>query len=175
MYRQAVEWMEESGKDALAGDIFRWARCAVPAEHAVTGFYAVPACLKECCICSKRCGSGHHCRPALPARCALQAGQMAPGQDPTVGGRPRSCCTAFANYVLIPAPPAAPCRQAIGHLVKTQKWGDAVQLLMRFAASCDNAGARSSQCKAYLGAVVVWLYASNAKQAWMTYQVCGWG
>ncbi len=23
MYRQAVEWMEESGKDALAGDVFR--------------------------------------------------------------------------------------------------------------------------------------------------------
>lgn len=83
MYQQAVEWMEESGKDALAGDVFR---------------------------------------------------------------------------------------QAISHLIKTQKWGDAVRLLMRFAASCDACGARSSQCKAYLGAVVVWLYGQDAKQAWMTYQ-----
>ena len=41
---------------------------------------------------------------------------------------------------------------------------------MRFAASCDACGARSSQCKAYMGAVVVWLYGQDAKQAWMTYQ-----
>ena len=24
MYRQAVEWLEDAGKDALAGDVFRW-------------------------------------------------------------------------------------------------------------------------------------------------------
>ena len=29
MYRSAVEWMEESGKDALAGDVFRSAIEAV--------------------------------------------------------------------------------------------------------------------------------------------------
>lgn len=64
-------------------------------------------------------------------------------------------------------------RQAISHLIRAKKWGDAVNMLMRFAASCDTAGARSSQCKAYLGAVVVWLYAEDAKQAWLTYQVQG--
>lgn len=30
MYRQAVEWMEDSGKDALAGDVFRWAGWSCP-------------------------------------------------------------------------------------------------------------------------------------------------
>lgn len=44
-------------------------------------------------------------------------------------------------------------------------------MLLRFAASCDGAGARNSQCKAYLGAVVVWLYAGKANDAWITYQV----
>lgn len=63
------------------------------------------------------------------------------------------------------------CRQAIGFLVKSGQWHESSNLLMRFAASCDAAGARSSQCKAYLGAVVVWLHAGDAKQAWMTYQV----
>ena len=43
------------------------------------------------------------------------------------------------------------CRQAVAFLVKAQRWADAVNMLMRFAASCDAAGARSSQCKAYLG------------------------
>ena len=44
-------------------------------------------------------------------------------------------------------------------------------MLLRFAASCDASGARNSECKAYLGAVVVWLYAGKAKDAWLTYQV----
>lgn len=64
-----------------------------------------------------------------------------------------------------------PCRQAIAQLVRTEKWADAVSMLLRFAASCDGAGARNSQCKAYLGAVVVWLYAGKAHDAWVTYQV----
>ena len=52
-------------------------------------------------------------------------------------------------------------------------------MLLRFAASCDVSGARNSECKAYLGAVVVWLHAGKAKDAWLTYQVgavlCGAG
>ena len=44
-------------------------------------------------------------------------------------------------------------------------------MLLRFAASCDVSGARNSECKAYLGAVVVWLHAGKAKDAWLTYQV----
>ncbi len=44
-------------------------------------------------------------------------------------------------------------------------------MLMRFAQACDASHATSSQCKAYLGAVVVGLYAGNAAEAWATYQV----
>lgn len=61
-------------------------------------------------------------------------------------------------------------RQAVAQLVRSQKWADAVSMLLRFAASCDGMGARNSQCKAYLGAVVVWLYAGKANDAWVTYQ-----
>jgi hypothetical protein len=57
-------------------------------------------------------------------------------------------------------------RQAISLLVREQEWGDAVSMLMRFGEACDAAGARHSQAKAYLGAVVVWLYAGDARQAW---------
>lgn len=32
MYRRAVEWLEDAGKDALAGDVFRW---AAPAESSL--------------------------------------------------------------------------------------------------------------------------------------------
>ena len=44
-------------------------------------------------------------------------------------------------------------------------------MLLKFAAACDESHATSSQCKAYLGAVVVWLYACDGKQAWAVYQV----
>jgi len=61
-------------------------------------------------------------------------------------------------------------RQAISHLLRQQQWADAVTTLLRFAASCQASKARLSQCKAYLGAVVVWLYAGDATQAWAAYQ-----
>ena len=48
---------------------------------------------------------------------------------------------------------------------------DAMNMLMRFAIACDAAHATSSQCSAYLGAVVVGLYSGNATEAWATYQV----
>ncbi|EFN55347.1 hypothetical protein CHLNCDRAFT_134361 [Chlorella variabilis] len=67
MYRKAVEWLEDAGKDAMAGDIFR---------------------------------------------------------------------------------------QAVAQLVRAGKWADAVGMLLRFAVACDGMGARNSECKAYLGAVV---------------------
>lgn len=83
MYRKAVEWLEDAGKDAMAGDIFR---------------------------------------------------------------------------------------QAVAQLVRAGKWADAVGMLLRFAVACDGMGARNSECKAYLGAVVVWLHAGKANNAWATYQ-----
>ena len=75
-----------------------------------------------------------------------------------------------------PSPlPLPPCRQAIAQLLRAETWADAVSMLLRFAASCDGAGARNSQCKAYLGAGVVWLYAGKANDAWITYQVSAHG
>lgn len=44
-------------------------------------------------------------------------------------------------------------------------------MLLRFALACDASQATGSQCKAYLGATIVGLYAGNAKEAWATYQV----
>lgn len=61
-------------------------------------------------------------------------------------------------------------RQAIAHLVRSENWPDAVSMLLRFATSCHRCNARSSQCKAYLSAVVVWFWAGNASEAWNTYQ-----
>lgn len=61
-------------------------------------------------------------------------------------------------------------RQAVAQLLRAEKWSDAVSMLLRFATACDDMGARNSQCKAYLGAVVVWLHAGKAKDAWVTYQ-----
>ena len=51
------------------------------------------------------------------------------------------------------------------------RWADAVGALLRFAMSCDAAGASNAQCKCYLSAVIVWLHAGSAAQAWATYQV----
>lgn len=51
-------------------------------------------------------------------------------------------------------------------MVKCQAWSDAVSLLLRFGEACDKGSAYSSQAKAYLGAIVVWLYAGNVQQAW---------
>lgn len=60
-------------------------------------------------------------------------------------------------------------RSAISLLVRRQSWSDAVSMLMRFGEVCDKVNARNSQSKAYLGAIVVWLYVGDMQQAW---QVC---
>ncbi len=41
MYRRAVEWLEDAGKDALAGDVFR---CAALCNEMVS-----PCCYSPCC------------------------------------------------------------------------------------------------------------------------------
>jgi hypothetical protein len=55
--------------------------------------------------------------------------------------------------------------------LRRQAWADAVRLQLRWAAACDGVGAASSQAKAYLAAVVIWLFAQNAREAWACYQV----
>lgn len=64
-------------------------------------------------------------------------------------------------------------RQAIGGEVRMGMHAEAVSLLLRFAVACQGLQLRSSQCKAYLGAIVVWLFAQDAAQAWAVYQVRG--
>ena len=58
-----------------------------------------------------------------------------------------------------------------GWQLKRGEWAEAVALELRWAAACDAISQRSSQCKAYLAAVVIWLYAQNAREAWACYQV----
>ncbi len=53
--------------------------------------------------------------------------------------------------------------------IRLAKYPEAVALLMRFAAACDSLGLRP--CKAYLSAVITWLYAQDGAQALSTLQV----
>lgn len=57
-------------------------------------------------------------------------------------------------------------------VLRNQNYADGVRLLMRYAAACDAADTPSSLCRAYLGAIVVQLYAENATEAWQIYQAC---
>lgn len=61
-------------------------------------------------------------------------------------------------------------RQASASLVRSQKYAAAVSMLLRFGATCEKSGASQSLVKSYLGAIVIWLYAGDAKQAWQVYQ-----
>lgn len=61
-------------------------------------------------------------------------------------------------------------RQAIGALLRLGRPAEAVGLLLRWAAAAGEAGLHASQAKAYLGAVVVWLHAGDARQADAVYQ-----
>ena len=61
-------------------------------------------------------------------------------------------------------------RNAVAHAVRSQRWAEAVSILVRFAAASLSINATNSLCKSYLGAVVLWLYAGDANAAWCTYQ-----
>ena len=58
-----------------------------------------------------------------------------------------------------------------GSVIRSQRYSDAVNLLLRYAAASEASNAKSSQCRAYLGTVVVQLFAENATEAWQVYQV----
>jgi hypothetical protein len=55
--------------------------------------------------------------------------------------------------------------------IAAKRYPEAAQALMRFALACDSTGSKNSQCKAYLGAIVVHLYNQDAENAWQTFQV----
>ena len=83
-------------------------------------------------------------------------------------------CSVDSLHYSMPAFPAEPVPNvgfAAGSVIRNQQYPDAVNLLLRFAAACDASSAKSSQCRAYLGAIVVQLFAENALEAWQIYQV----
>eukprot|EP00192_Tetraselmis_astigmatica_P014180 CAMPEP_0117672696 /NCGR_PEP_ID=MMETSP0804-20121206/14053_1 /TAXON_ID=1074897 /ORGANISM="Tetraselmis astigmatica, Strain CCMP880" /LENGTH=315 /DNA_ID=CAMNT_0005481337 /DNA_START=75 /DNA_END=1022 /DNA_ORIENTATION=- len=60
--------------------------------------------------------------------------------------------------------------EVINMAVRSKDWGRAVVLLLRFGEFCHNTNAHTSMAKCYLGAVVIQLYAGEAREAWATFQ-----
>ncbi|XVF75012.1 hypothetical protein PTKIN_Ptkin13bG0155000 [Pterospermum kingtungense] len=56
--------------------------------------------------------------------------------------------------------------------VKLEKYTDAATFLLRLGLAADKSNARNSQCKAYLSAIIVYLYAHDLKQAEKCYNDC---
>ncbi|GAX79007.1 hypothetical protein CEUSTIGMA_g6447.t1 [Chlamydomonas eustigma] len=61
-------------------------------------------------------------------------------------------------------------RATISLMIRTKRYGEAAQALIRMALACDRLGAKSSQCKAFLGAMVIHLHNQDAALAWQTFQ-----
>ncbi|GMI72234.1 gamma-soluble NSF attachment protein, GAMMA-SOLUBLE NSF ATTACHMENT PROTEIN [Hibiscus trionum] len=63
-------------------------------------------------------------------------------------------------------------RAAASIYVKLEKYTDAATFLLRLGLAADKSNARNSQCKAYLSAIIVYLYAHDLKQAEKCYNDC---
>eukprot|EP00803_Ostreobium_quekettii_P006047 evm.model.scf_430.6 EVM.evm.TU.scf_430.6 scf_430:45203-49543(-) len=61
-------------------------------------------------------------------------------------------------------------RGAVALDVQREEWDSAEGLLMRQAHACERAHAITSQCRAYVGSIVLGLYCGEAAQAWAVYQ-----
>jgi len=61
-------------------------------------------------------------------------------------------------------------RQSISYAVVNEKWSEAVRMSLKLAASACANRAYATMSKAYLGAVVILLYAECGEEAWKTYQ-----
>lgn len=57
MYRRAVEWLEDAGKDALAGDVFRW---AAPAESSLITLLEAQLMMAMLVLAHRPCQPGRH-------------------------------------------------------------------------------------------------------------------
>ena len=102
------------------------------------------------------------------ARHSLQKLQRTPETTDHCAGSRSNCQSSLLDTPLAHGnivPPGAGC------LIRGQKFSEASSMLLKFAVSCEAQHMTSSQCKAYLGAVVVLLYAGNAAEAQATYQV----
>ncbi|XWS20734.1 hypothetical protein CRYUN_Cryun31cG0127900 [Craigia yunnanensis] len=63
-------------------------------------------------------------------------------------------------------------RAATSIYVKLEKYTDAATFLLRLGLAADKCNASNSQCKAYLSAIIVYLYAHDLKQAEKCYNDC---
>ncbi|XP_062096635.1 gamma-soluble NSF attachment protein [Humulus lupulus] len=63
-------------------------------------------------------------------------------------------------------------RAAASVYIKVEKYTDAAAFLLRLGLAADKCNATNSQCKAYLSAIIVYLYAHDFKQAEKCYNDC---
>ncbi|EEF32488.1 gamma-soluble nsf attachment protein, putative [Ricinus communis] len=63
-------------------------------------------------------------------------------------------------------------RAAASVYIKLEKYTDAAAILLRLGVAASNCNATNSQCKAYLSAIIVYLYAHDFKQAEQCYNDC---
>ncbi|KAG9439629.1 hypothetical protein H6P81_019794 [Aristolochia fimbriata] len=63
-------------------------------------------------------------------------------------------------------------RAATSVYVKLERFNDAATFLLRWGLAADHCNAVNSQCKAYLSAIVVYLYAHDLSQAQKCYDDC---
>ncbi|KAG6392133.1 hypothetical protein SASPL_146343 [Salvia splendens] len=63
-------------------------------------------------------------------------------------------------------------RAATNVYIKLEKYTDAATFLLRLALAADKCNATHSQCKAYLSAIIVYLYAHDFEQAEKCYNDC---
>ncbi|KAF1875740.1 hypothetical protein Lal_00006370, partial [Lupinus albus] len=56
--------------------------------------------------------------------------------------------------------------------IKLEKYTDAASFLLKLGLAADKCNATNSQCKAYLGSIIVYLYAQDFKQAEKCYNDC---
>ncbi|MED6119321.1 hypothetical protein PIB30_010833 [Stylosanthes scabra] len=63
-------------------------------------------------------------------------------------------------------------RSATGVYIKLEKYSDAAPLQLKLGLAADKCNATNSQCKAYLSAIILYLYANDNKQAEKCYNDC---
>lgn len=63
-------------------------------------------------------------------------------------------------------------RAATNVYLKLEKYTDAASFLLKWGVAADKCNATNSQCKAYLSAIIVYLYAHDFKQAEKCYNDC---
>ncbi|XP_028053999.1 gamma-soluble NSF attachment protein-like isoform X1 [Camellia sinensis] len=63
-------------------------------------------------------------------------------------------------------------RAATSVYVKLEKYADAATFLLRWGLAADKCNATHSQCKVYLSAIIVYLFANDLKQAEKCYNDC---